>query len=99
MPVFGYVLLLLLGLGIAVATFVCSMGNVPVAQFLKIAGVPLGANTAYIYGDLLILPLVQIYRKSFAPRLTTAFLGLFVLGAAIAGGLMELLISRLPGGI
>lgn len=98
-PVIGYVLLLLLGLAIAVATFVCSMGNVPVAQFLKVAGVPLGANTAYIYGDLLILPLVQIYRKSFAPRLTAAFLGLFVLGAVVAGGLMELLISHLPGGI
>lgn len=35
----GYVLLLLLGLAIAVATFVCSMGNVPVARFLKAAGV------------------------------------------------------------
>jgi YHS domain-containing protein len=98
-PVIGYLLLLLLGLLIAVATFVCSMGNVPVAQFLKVAGVPLGANTAYIYGDLLILPLVQIYRKSFAPQLTAAFLGLFVLGAMIAGGLMELLISHLPGGL
>jgi uncharacterized membrane protein YraQ (UPF0718 family) len=52
-PVIGYVLLLLFGLAIAVATFVCSMGNVPVARFLKAAGVPLGANTAYIYGDLL----------------------------------------------
>lgn len=37
-PVLGYVLLLLLGLAIAVATFVCSMGNVPVAQFLRLAG-------------------------------------------------------------
>jgi len=98
-PVIGYVLLLFLGLAIAVATFVCSMGNVPVAQFLKVAGVPLGANTAYIYGDLLILPLVQIYRKSFAPKLTAAFLGLFVIGAVIAGGLMELLISHLPGSL
>lgn len=98
-PVIGYVLLLLLGLAIAVATFVCSMGNVPVAQFLKVAGVPLGANTAYIYGDLLILPLVRIYRKSFAPRLVAAFLGLFVLGACIAGALMELLIGHLSGGL
>lgn len=96
-PVIGYVLLLLVGLGIAVATFVCSMGNVPVAAFLKSAGTPLGANTAYIYGDLLILPLVQIYRKSFAPRLTAAFLGLFVIGACLAGGLMEAIFRLLPG--
>ena len=98
-PVIGYVLLLLVGLLIAVATFVCSMGNVPVAAFLKSAGAPLGANTAYIYGDLLILPLVQIYRKSFAPRLTAAFLGLFIVGACLAGGIMEALFHVLPGRI
>ncbi|NUR05357.1 MAG: YHS domain-containing protein [Streptomyces sp.] len=95
-PVMGYVLLLLLGLAIAVATFVCSMGNVPVAAFLKAAGVPLGANTAYIYGDLLIAPLVRIYRRSFPPRLTTAFLALFVLGACLAGAAMEAVMRLLP---
>ncbi len=96
-PVVGYLLLLVLGLVIAVVTFVCSMGNVPVAAFLKTAGAPLGANTTYIYGDLLILPLVQIYRKSFAPRLTAAFLVLFVVGACVAGGLMEAIFRLLPG--
>jgi uncharacterized membrane protein YraQ (UPF0718 family) len=95
-PVLGYVLLLLFGLAIAVATFVCSMGNVPVAAFLKTAGVPLGANTAYIYGDLLILPLVRIYRRSFPPRLTAAFLGLFVAGACVAGAAMEAVMRVLP---
>lgn len=95
-PVIGYVLLLLLGLAIAVATFVCSMGNVPVARFLKAAGVPLGANTAYIYGDLLILPLVQIYRRSFPSRLAAAFLGLFTAGACLAGAAMETVMHLLP---
>jgi hypothetical protein len=95
-PVIGYVLLLLLGLAIAVATFVCSMGNVPVARFLKAAGVPLGANTAYIYGDLLILPLVRIYRRSFPPRLAAAFLGLFIVGACVAGAAMEAVMHALP---
>lgn len=95
-PVIGYVLLLLLGLAIAVATFVCSMGNVPVARFLKAAGVPLGANTAYIYGDLLILPLVRIYRRSFPPRLTAAFLILFVTGACAAGAAMDAIMHALP---
>lgn len=97
-PVVGYVLLLLLGLLIAISTFVCSMGNVPVAAFLKAAGAPLGATTSYIYGDLLILPLVNIYRKSFAPRLVAAFLGLFVVGACLAGAVMEIVIPQLPGG-
>jgi YHS domain-containing protein len=94
-PVIGYVLLLS-GLAIAVATFVCSMGNAPVARFLKAAGVPLGASTAYIYGDLLILPLVRIYRRSFPPRLTAAFLTLFITGACLAGAAMEALMHALP---
>ncbi|HUY47219.1 MAG TPA: permease [Streptosporangiaceae bacterium] len=94
-PVIGYVLLLL-GLAIAVATFVCSMGNVPVARFLKAAGVPLGANITYIYGDLLILPLVRIYRRSFPPRLTAAFLALFITGACAAGAVMEAVTHALP---
>ena len=95
-PVIGYVLLLLSGLVIAVATFVCSMGNVPVARFLRAAGVPLGANTTYIYGDLLILPLVRIYRRSFPPRLAAVFLGLFVAGACVAGAAMEAVMHALP---
>jgi len=65
-PVIGYVLLL--GLLITVVTYVCSMGNVPVARFLALAGVPLVANTAFIYGDLLVPPLIAIYRKSFPSR-------------------------------
>jgi uncharacterized membrane protein YraQ (UPF0718 family) len=92
-PFAGYVLLLLVGLLIAVATFVCSMGNVPVARYLANAGIPLGANTTFIYGDLLILPLIAIYRKSFPDRITWAFVGLFVAGAMLAGAIMERLIG------
>jgi uncharacterized membrane protein YraQ (UPF0718 family) len=97
-PVIGYPLLLLTGLLIAIATFVCSMGNVPIARYLASAGIPLGANTTFIYGDLLIPPLIAIYRKSFPPKAVWSFLGLFVLGACIAGALMDFLIGNLFGG-
>jgi uncharacterized membrane protein YraQ (UPF0718 family) len=97
-PIVGYVLLLATGLLIAVATFVCSMGNVPVARFLANAGIPLGANTTFIYGDLLILPLIAIYRKSFPPQITTAFVALFAIGAMFAGAVMEKLIGSTLGG-
>ncbi|MBV8283549.1 MAG: permease [Candidatus Eremiobacteraeota bacterium] len=93
-PAIGYVLLLVVGLLIAVATFVCSMGNVPVARYLANAGIPLGANTTFIYGDLLIPPLLAIYRKSFPPRVTWAFVTLFTAGALLAGAIME----RVVGG-
>jgi uncharacterized protein len=98
-PVVGYELLLAVGLLIAVATFVCSMGNVPIARYLANAGIPLGANTAFIYGDLLILPLLAIYRKSFPPRIAWTFVTLFALGAMLAGAIMERLIGSTLGGI
>lgn len=98
-PVVGYLLLLIVGVLIAVATFVCSMGNVPVARYLANAGIPLGANTSFIYGDLLILPLIAIYRKSFPPRITWTFVGLFTVGAMLAGAIMERLIGSTPGGM
>lgn len=96
-PFAGYVLLLLAGLLIAVVTFVCSMGNVPIARFLATAGIPLGANTTFIYGDLLIPPLIAIYRKSFPERVAWTFVGLFVVGAMVAGAIMELLIGNVFG--
>jgi uncharacterized protein len=93
-PVAGYVLLLLVGLLIAIATFVCSMGNVPIARYLANAGIPLGANTTFIYGDLLILPLIAIYRKSFPPRITWTFVALFTIGALLAGAIMERMVGN-----
>jgi uncharacterized membrane protein YraQ (UPF0718 family) len=88
-PHFGYVLLLATGLLLAVITFVCSMGNVPVARFLANARIPLGANISFIYGDLLVPPLVAIYFKSFPRKIVWAFVGLFIVGALLAGGVME----------
>jgi uncharacterized protein len=92
-PFVGYILLLVAGLLIAVATFICSMGNVPIARYLAVAGIPLGANTTFIYGDLLIVPLIAIYRKSFPPRIAWTFVGFFTLGAMVAGAVMERVIG------
>jgi uncharacterized protein len=98
-PFVGYELLLLFGLLLAVATFICSMGNVPIARFLANAGIPLGANTTFIYGDLLILPLIAIYRKSFPPKVTWTFVALFAIGAMLAGAIMERLIGSTFAGV
>ncbi len=98
-PYAGYLLLLALGLCIAVLTFVCSMGNVPIARFLANAGIPLGANTSFIYGDLLVPPLIAIYLKSFPARITWTFVALFIAGAILAGAVMELAIGHAFGGV
>jgi uncharacterized membrane protein YraQ (UPF0718 family) len=97
-PYAGYPLLLVAGLLLAVVTFVCSMGNVPIARFLAGAGIPLGANTTFIYGDLLIPPLVGIYRKSFPRKVVWTFLGLFTFGALVAGAVMDFALGRTFGG-
>jgi hypothetical protein len=75
------------------------MGNVPIARYLANAGIPLGANITFIYGDLLILPMIAIYRKSFPARITWTFVGLFIVGAMLAGAIMERLIGSAPGGM
>jgi uncharacterized protein len=98
-PYVGYLLLLIVGLLIAIATFVCSMGNVPVARYLANAGIPLGANTAFIYGDLLIIPLIAIYLKSFPRRVAWTFVALFAVGAMLAGAIMERVIGSGLGGL
>ena len=97
-PYVGYLCLLVVGLLLAVFSFVCSMGNVPIARYLASAGIPLGANTVFIYGDLLIPPLLGIYRKSFPPKLTWSFVGLFIAGALVAGATMDYLIGNAFGG-
>ena len=98
-PYVGYVLLLAVGLLLAVISFICSMGNVPIARFLAQAGIPLGANTTFIYGDLLIPPLIAIYMKSFPARIVRWFIVLFVLGAMLAGAVMERAIGDVFGRI
>jgi hypothetical protein len=97
-PFVGYLLLLMVGLLLAIASFVCSMGNVPIARYLAGAGIPLGANTVFIYGDLLIPPLLGIYRKSFPPKITWSFVALFTVGALLAGALMDLVVGNAFGG-
>ena len=58
----------------------------------------LGANTSFIYGDLLILPLIAIYRKSFPARVAWTFVALFAVGAMLAGAVMERVIGSTFGG-
>jgi len=98
-PYIGYVLLLAVGLLLAVVSFICSMGNVPIARFLAQAGIPLGANTTFIYGDLLIPPLIAIYMKAFPMRVVLWFIVLFVVGAMLAGAIMECAIGDVFGGV
>jgi uncharacterized membrane protein YraQ (UPF0718 family) len=73
----------LIGPLVAVIAFVCSVGNVPLAAVLWAGGISFGGVIAFIFADLIILPLLSIYRKYYGTR-TAIILGI-VFYAAMAG--------------
>lgn len=76
---------------VAILAFVCSIGNVPLAAVLWNGGISFGGVIAFIYADLLILPILNIYRKYYGARMTLVLLGTFYAAMVGAGYLVELL--------
>ena len=76
---------------VAIVSFVCSIGNVPLAAVLWNGGISFGGVIAFIYADLLILPILNIYRKYYGIRMTLTLLGTFYAAMVAAGYLVELL--------
>lgn len=80
----------IIGPVVAVLSFVCSIGNVPLAAVLWNGGISFGGVVSFIFGDLLILPILVIYRKYYGAKMA-AFLALtFYLASVIAGYLVEI---------
>ncbi len=80
---------------IAVASFVCSVGNIPLANLLWSGGISFGGVISFIYADLLIVPIVLIYRKYFGMRAAVYITAVFFLSMAGAGILVDLLFGAL----
>ena len=85
----------LIGPLVAIASFVCSIGNVPLAVVLWKGGISFGGVVAFIFADLLILPILNIYRKYYGMRMTLFLLGTFYLTMVIAGYAVELVFNGL----
>ena len=83
---------------IAVVSFVCSIGNVPMAAALWHGGISFGGVISFIFADLIALPLVLIYRKYYGTRLTLRLFVWFYVVMAAAGLIVEGLFS-VTGGI
>ena len=79
---------------IAVLSFVCSVGNVPLAAVLWSGGITFGGVIAFIFADLIVLPIIAIYRKyygtKFALRITALMFVTIVISALIVDGLFSL---------
>ncbi|OBI06701.1 hypothetical protein A5714_23295 [Mycobacterium sp. E2462] len=76
---------------VAIVSFVCSIGNVPLAAVLWNGGISFGGVISFIYADLLILPILNIYRKYYGTRMALTLLGTFYAAMVCAGYLVELL--------
>ncbi|WP_328731932.1 permease [Streptomyces caniferus] len=74
---------------VAIASFVCSIGNVPLAVVLWKGGISFGGAVAFIFADLLILPILNIYRKYYGAKMALFLLGTFYLATVIAGYIVE----------
>jgi uncharacterized membrane protein YraQ (UPF0718 family) len=74
---------------IAAASFVCSIGNVPLAAVLWSGGISFGGVIAFIFADLIILPILAIYRKYYGTAMALALTGIFYVAMVIAGLITE----------
>ena len=76
---------------IAIISFVCSIGNVPLAAALWKGGISFGGVIAFIFADLIAFPLLLIYRRYYGTRLMLRMLVVFWALMSTAGLLTELL--------
>jgi YHS domain-containing protein/uncharacterized membrane protein YraQ (UPF0718 family) len=76
---------------IAVISFVCSIGNVPLAAALWKGGVTFGGVVSFIFADLITMPLLLIYRKYYGGAMTLRLLALSWIVMAAAGLATELI--------
>jgi uncharacterized membrane protein YraQ (UPF0718 family) len=75
---------------VAILTFVCSIGNVPLAAVLWNGGISFGGVMSFIYADLLILPILNIYRKYYGVKMTLVLAGVFYAAMVLSGYVIEI---------
>jgi uncharacterized membrane protein YraQ (UPF0718 family) len=80
---------------VALVSFVCSVGNVPLAAVLWQHGLSFGGVIAFLFGDLIILPIVNIHRKYYGWRVALVLLVLFYVAMATAALAVEWLFFAL----
>jgi hypothetical protein len=85
----------LIGPVVAIFSFVCSIGNVPLAAVLYNGGISFGGVVSFIFADLIVLPILNIYRKYYGGRMSLFLFGTFYLSMAAAGYVIELLFGAL----
>src|SRR6266571_2727047 len=85
----------LIGPFISMISFVCSVGNVPLAAVLWNGGISFGGVISFIYADLIIPPIINIHRKYYGGQMSVYLLVVSYLAMALAGLLIEMAFQAL----
>jgi uncharacterized membrane protein YraQ (UPF0718 family) len=85
----------LVGPIVAVLSFVCSVGNVPLAAVLWGGGISFGGVVAFLFADLIVLPILDIYRKYYGLKMTVFLTVVFYLSMSIAALAVEFIFGLL----
>ena len=85
----------LVGPLVAILSFVCSIGDVPLAAVLWNGGISFGGVVSFIFADLIIIPILLIYRKYYGTRAALFIVGTFYATMVAAGYIVELLFQPL----
>ncbi len=85
----------IIGPVISVLSFVCSIGNVPLAAVLWNGGISFGGVISFIFADLIIIPILIIYQKYYGTRMMLVLLGTFYATMVLAGYAVEFLFTGL----
>ena len=84
-----------IGPAVAIFSFVCSVGNVPLAAVLWNGGISFGGVLAFIFADLIILPILDIYRRYYGRRMAAFIFVCFYASMVAAGLAVEFLFEGL----
>ncbi len=76
-------------------SFVCSVGNIPLAAVLWNGGISFGGVIAFIYADLIVLPIIDIYRKYYGWKVTALIVAVFYVAMMGAALIVEFLFQGL----
>ncbi len=80
---------------VAIFSFVCSVGNIPLAAVLWNGGISFGGVIAFIYADLIIFPIINIYRKYYGWKMTGFIVAIFYVAMAVAALVVEFVFGAL----
>lgn len=94
-PIASFVLGPLIGPLLAMVSFVCSVGNVPLAAVLWNGGISFGGVVSFLFADLIIIPIILIYKKYYGWKAAIRITLVFYVAMVIAGYVVEIVFGPL----